>query len=222
MHNQFLSKQNISKLEKLLLQFVNSQEDYLSVRSLDDPRSVGSALQSLVEDNFQIIVSNPELEFQTNFTRRGMADIAFSDADNVNYIIDVKTHNLDTAFSMPNLTANRRLVDLYKTDKLQPENYFMVLIFAYRIIDSKLIVEKVIFTPVENLDWECLTIGALGWGQIQIKNSNKIKLNLELTRKEWMLQLCDKMIIFYPKEITKIKERVKYFEDARDFWNLKI
>ena len=188
---------------------------------MDDPRSVGSAIQSLVEDNLQLIVADSSLAFATNFTRRGMADMSFSDAYGVSYIIDVKTHNKDTAFSMPNLTANRRLVELYKTDSDQPQNYFMVMIFDYKIINATIVVEEVIFTPIENLDWSCLTIGALGWGQIQIKNSNNLVLNYDITRKDWMIKLCDIMSEFYPKEISKIAIRVKFFEDTKLFWNAK-
>jgi hypothetical protein len=63
-----------------------------------------------------------------------------------------------------------------------------------------------------------LTIGALGWGQIQIKNSNKLDLNKSITRKEWMLEFCDRVLDFYPKEISKINERIKRFEEVRNFW----
>ena len=36
------------------------------------------------------------------------------------------------------------------------------------------------------LDWSCLTVGALGWGQIQIKNSNNIVISEQYTKKQWM------------------------------------
>ena len=52
------------------------------------------------------------------------------------------------------------------------------------------------------LDWSCLTLGALGWGQIQIANSNIITINPNNTRKTWMLQLCDMLDIFYPNDLT--------------------
>jgi len=68
------------------------------------------------------------------------------------------------------------------------------------------------------LDWNCLTLGALGWGQIQIANSNIIKINSEYSRKKWMLQLCDMMDIFYPNEVAKITKRIIYFEKIREFW----
>ena len=44
-------------------------------------------------------------------------------------------------------------------------------------MNSKLIFEECKFVPIELLDWSCLTLGALGWGQIQIANSNNIVIN---------------------------------------------
>ena len=68
------------------------------------------------------------------------------------------------------------------------------------------------------LDWSCLTVGALGWGQIQIKNSNNIVISEQYTKKQWMLKLCYMLENFYPNEILKIGERIDYFKNVRKFW----
>jgi hypothetical protein len=59
--------------------------------------------------------------------------------------------------------------------------------------------------PIEFLSWDCLTIGALGWGQIQIADA--IKIDWGCSRRKWMVRLCDVMLDFYPREIDKIRER---------------
>ena len=69
--------------------------------------------------------------------------------------------------------------------------------------------------------WDCLTIGALGWGQIQIANANILKFNDSVNRKEWMLQLCDTLSQFYDEEIGKISERKLWFEDIKNYWDNK-
>jgi hypothetical protein len=61
-------------------------------------------------------------------------------------------------------------------------------------------------------------LGALGWGQIQIANSNIININTANTRKKWMLQLCDVLDLFYPNEIAKIMQRIDYFRNIREYW----
>lgn len=90
---------------------------------------------------------------------------------------------------------------------------------TYRIHNLRAVVEHVTFAPIEFIDWKCLTIGALGWGQIQIADSNRISISRHHSRKEWMLTLCDAMFEFYPKEIKKIDRRMELFRKIRDAWS---
>lgn len=130
------------------------------------------------------------------------------------YVVDVKTHRLGTHFNMPNLTPVERLARFYEDEK----NYFVVLIVKYSIEATSVTVEEVTFIPIEFLSWDCLTIGALGWGQIQIANANVVKIKEGCPPKEWMIQLCDIMLDFYPREIEKIGERIEYFKMVRTRW----
>ncbi len=36
-----------------------------------------------------------------------------------------------------------------------------------------------------------------------------------------MIELCDQMLEFYPKEIEKVAKRLKFFEDIRKNWEEK-
>jgi len=117
---------------------------------------------------------------------------------------------------MPNLTSVERLARFYEDDK----NYFVILVVAYNLNDTHVEVSKVHFIPIEFLSWKCLTIGALGWGQIQIANSNNIII-VPQSRKKWMLELCDTLFDFYPSEIGKIKERIDYFKKVKSRWTAK-
>ena len=83
---------------------------------------------------------------------------------------------------------------------------------AFNVIAKRL-------TPIEFLGWDCLTLGALGWGQIQIANSNVITMKPGYSRRAWMIELCDNLLEFYPKEIEKIGKRIQYFEKIKEFWN---
>ena len=128
--------------------------------------------------------------------------------------MDVKTHRLSTKFNMPNLTSVERLTRFYESDK----NVFAVLMVAYDVEGTRIEVERVTFAPIEFLGWDCLTIGALGWGQIQIANSNTITVNPGYSRKQWMLELCDTLAEFYPREIAEIERRLTHFGKVREFW----
>lgn len=201
------------KIEKRIKDFLNTQTDFLSPRTATSTRVAGDAIQDLLAEHFSSILGKRSKEYSATFARRAMADIAFFDKDGFYYIIDVKSHRLDTHFNMPNLTSVERLSRFYEDDK----NYFVVLFTAYELQGTRIEVEKVHFIPIEFFSWECLTIGALGWGQIQIANSNRIIINPQ-GRKKWMIGLCDMLFDFYPAEIGKIKERIERFKKVKEHW----
>jgi len=62
------------------------------------------------------------------------------------------------------------------------------------------------------------TIGALGWGQIQIANSNYIVVNSQYSRRQWMIEMCDTLMDFYPREIAKINARIERFHKLKQQW----
>ncbi len=178
---------------------------------------MGDAIENVVAESFEKILGEHCGEYSSNFARRAMADLAFKDRDGLYNIVDVKTHRLDTKFNMPNLTSVERLARFYEDDA----NFFVLLLISYDVEGMKARVADVKFVPIEFLGWDCLTIGALGWGQIQIANSNRVTVNPRYSRKRWMLEFCDSMLEFYPREIIKIGERVSRFEQVREYWAKK-
>ena len=193
------------RVQEQIKDFLNEQEQFLSGATAKSTRAAGDAIQDILSENFQIILGELCAEYSSQFARRAMADLAFEDIDGYYYVVDVKTHRLSTKFNMPNLTSVERLSRFYEDDK----NYFVVLMVAYDIKDLRAVIEQVTFVPIEFLGWDCLTIGALGWGQIQIANSNRITINPQHARKAWMIEFCDTMLEFYPKEIAKIGGRIE-------------
>ena len=194
--------------------YINHADDFLSLSSTTSTRAAGDAIESLIADRFDTFLGDWCAEYSSDFARRAMADLAFTDKQGIYSIVDVKTHREDTKFNMPNLTSVERLDRFYQSDA----NVFSLIMVKYQIEGTKVTATDVTFSPIEFLDWDCLTVGALGWGQIQIANSNNIKLRPGYSRKQWMLQLCDVLLDFYPKEIVKINNRILRFESVRDRW----
>jgi hypothetical protein len=118
---------------------------------------------------------------------------------------------------MPNLTSVDRLARFYEDDA----NFFVMLMVKYRVEDTHVTVTTVHFLPIEHLKWSCLTLGALGWGQIQIANSKHIEIDRSATRRSWMLDFCDNVLEFYPRESAKIVKRITRFEKVKEFWLAK-
>ncbi|PID77370.1 MAG: hypothetical protein CSB24_01835 [Deltaproteobacteria bacterium] len=204
-------------IENKVKDLLNNHDDFLSPQTVQSPRAAGDAIEEIIADSFDTILNEKCADYQADFARRAMADLAFKDYDDFYYVVDVKTHRLETKFNMPNLTSVQRLARLYEDDR----NYFSLLIIKYSLQKTSVKISRVHFVPIEFIGWDCLTVGALGWGQIQISNSNNITINDGYSRKKWMLELCDVLAEFYPKEISKISERVDYFEKVRQFWQKK-
>jgi hypothetical protein len=206
-----------TRIEATIVDLINSQKDFMSARTAASTRAAGDAIQNIIGEAFEGLLGKHCAEYSAEFARRAMADLAFTDKDGFYYVVDVKTHRLGTAFNMPNLTSVKSLARLYESDN----NYFVILMVQYSIDGVRVKATHAHFVPIEFLGWECLTVGALGWGQIQIANANVVKVNPGYSRKKWMLDLCDIMLEFYPKEIGKIGERIGYFEKVRERWAKK-
>jgi len=202
------------QIETKIVKLINSQPDFLSAKTSTSPRAAGDAIQGILSDHFRDLLGDLCTEYLAEFARRAMADLAFQDKEGFYYLVDVKTHRLETHFNMPNLTSVERLTRLYEDDK----NYFVILMVGYSVDGNAVQAKSAHFVPIEFLSWDCLTIGALGWGQIQIANANVISIKEGYSRKRWMLELCDVVLDFYPKEIEKIGERMGHFQAVRKRW----
>lgn len=214
MKNDIFSTSNYKKLEQRVFDLLNSQPDFLSMATRNSTRAVGDAIQDILSANLTLIVGDLGINSTAEFARRAMADLAFNDNEGNYYMVDVKTHRVDTAFNMPNLTSVDRLAKFYASDK----NYFVILKIDYAVENTKATIKKVTFVPIEYLSWDCLTIGALGKGQIQIANSNFVKILPNNSRKDWMLEMCEKLLRFYPAEIVKINKRIEDFKKVQKYW----
>ena len=217
MKSSFYYQGHHEQVATAIKEYINSSDGFLSPQTARSPRAVGDVLESLVAERFETFLGDWCSEYSSEFARRAMADMAFTDVEGIYSVIDVKTHREDTRFNMPNLTSVERLARFYESDT----NVFSLIMIKYSVDGTNLEVSDVLFAPIEFLDWKCLTVGALGWGQIQIANSNNIQMVPQNSRKEWMLQLCDVMMAFYPREIEKITERIQRFESVRDYWAQK-
>ena len=217
MTSQLFDTNAYLEVQRRTREVMDAQEDFLSSATASSPRAVGDAVQAVLADNFQALLGDFCAEYSTDFARRAMADLAFTDPEGFYYVVDIKTHRADTRFNMPNLTSVERLTRFYQDDR----NYFVLLMVSYTIAGTRLVVEDVKFVPIEFLQWDCLTIGALGWGQIQIANSNYVNILPGYSRKTWMLELCDNVLEFYPQEIAKINQRIGRFQQLRVFWEAK-
>ena len=205
------------EIEARIAALLNDRPGMLSADTRGSPRAVGDAVRKILSEELRSILGDLCGEYSAGFARRAMADIEFKDREGVRYVVDVKTHRLDTAFNMPNLISVERLARLYERD----DCYFVILVVNYRLAGMGIHVEAVHFVPIEFLSWDCLTIGALGWGQIQIANASKTVVDEYSSRKTWMIRLCEVLLQFYPREMRKLETRLEHFKKIKEAWRAR-
>jgi hypothetical protein len=199
-------------------ELVNAGGEILTAATAASPRAAGDAIETLVKNGLRPLLGGHCREYRADFERRAMADIEFTDPAGYRHIVDVKTHLLTADFSMPNLTSVKRLLEFYRDER----NLFLLLLIPYRVVNHGVRAEAVTFVPIEHIHWDCLRIGALGTGQIQLANASVCRLEQNPSRKRWMEQFCRKTLDFYAGEQRKIRVRVTQFEEALDDWSRRI
>ena len=201
-----------AELPARILSLLNENAGPLGLSATASPRTVGDRTQEFLAEKLADLLPDAA-KYAASFSRRAMADLAFEDSDGNYYVVDVKTHCRSTKFNMPNLVSVERLTRFYE----ERCNFFCILIVGYELAGKTWTFSECTFVPVEHLDWQCLTIGALGWGQLQIANANNIIVT-PTPRQTWMIELCDALLHFYPREVEKIGARILYFEAAKSRW----
>ncbi len=208
----------MSEIEKSVLDLLNREAQHIvSEISLHSPRAIGDAIQEFLGTQNGLRNSIPTTlikSFESDFARRSMEDMAFTDNEDCYFAIDTKTHNLGTLFNMPNLISVKRLANFYRNDT----NFFCIFIVEYKVAKNTIEYTACHFRPIECFAWDCLTLGALGWGQIQIANANNLLFTDSMNRKAWMLQMCEYIEQFYDEEIGKINQRKSWFSEIKQFW----
>ena len=105
--------------------------------------------------------------------------------------------------SMPNLISISRIKKFYENDR----NLLLYVFVKYVSNNNVIQILEVNVKKLEQLNWECLTIGNLGKGQLQITNMNEISFQTFMTRTDWMERLSYDVVIYYQKLIDKIKTK---------------
>lgn len=210
-----LFRENLHEaIQRQIIELLNSAGQSLNLNPRSSPRSVGDGIQDYIAQRLpDLLPANQFSKFRHDFTRRDMEDASFQDTDGNYCAVDIKTHRVSAQFSMPNLISVKRLADFYETRS----NYFAVMYVSYDFIDGEWHFYTCKFVPIEYFEWSCLTIGALGWSQIQIANANRISISPQI-RRAWMLEMSDRLLRFYPSELAKIKKRISYFEAIKMRW----
>jgi hypothetical protein len=189
--------------QKLLLEMTNFE-----IQDGGEQRTVGDIIEFKVK-NILMSLSDDEnikkcLEPRS---KKSIEDVTVIDNDDIKYYIDTKSHNVDSSFSMPNLTSVEKLRKL-----LLSKNGNLIYVFvSYRVSDKLVNIESIDVKYVWELSFDMLRVGSLGKGQLQISNMNKAPIFTNIGKTEWFSTLKSIVRKYHDDRIKMIeKDKLKW------------
>jgi len=136
-------------------------------------------------------------------SKKSIEDITLI-SNGIKYYIDPKTHDINSQFSMPNLTSIEKIKKLFLTNKKE-----LVYVFVtYSLVNHMIIIGDIKVFFIWELDMSTLGVGALGKGQLQIKNANIDIVFTNNGKIEWYSNFKKLVQDHLIKQITKINKQI--------------
>lgn len=166
-------------------------------------RTVGDLIESKV---LEILYnSNSELISEKRPPRgvKSIEDVTLV-SDKIVYYVDPKTRNINAKFSMPNLTSVEKIKELFLSD-----NEELIYVFInYSLINGMVVIEDIKVFFIWELDSSILGIGALGKGQLQIKDAKKELIFTNKGKLRWFSDFKILVQEYLKKQIIKINTQI--------------
>ena len=194
-----------------VIQFIKTQlEENLTNFELVDggqQRTVGDLIESKVSEILRNSRSELITEKRAPRSKKSIEDVTLV-SGTVLYYIDPKTHDVNSDFSMPNLTSIEKIKKLFLN-----QNEELVYVFvSYRLQNAMINIVDIKVFFLWELDVSILGIGALGKGQLQIKNANNKLVFTSIGKDNWYKGFKKLVQEYLKKQIIKIKKQIIAWE----------
>ena len=166
-------------------------------------RTVGDLIESKVSEI--LYNSNNELisERRGPRSKKSIEDVTLI-SNGVTYYVDPKTHNINSDFSMPNLTSVDKIKKLFNT----PNQELIYVFVSYEVTDGVIVIKDIKVFFIWEIDSTILGVGALGKGQLQIKNANDELVFTNKGKTAWFSDFKVLVQQFLAKQIIKINKQI--------------
>ena len=193
----------IQLLRNTLSELIGNQIDSNGLQQ----RGIADKIEELVCNKIKTINRNGLLVEDAS-SKRSLEDIQITDENDNLYKLDIKTHDINADFSMPNMVSVARLLNFYQTET----NNLAYIFVDYKEENNITEITNITIKLVEELSWDMLAIQNLGKGQLQIKDMNSELIFIEPNREVWVQQLKVNMIEHYNKTIRKFQGYIDSIE----------
>lgn len=163
-----------------------------------EQRGIGDYIEGLVVE--EALINYPAY-FVKRSSKKSTEDFAL-DVGDITHFVDIKTHDIHSTFSMPNLTAVDKLAALYSDAKKSIQLHYLFV--SYTLLNGVLTIKDVKVCRPHNLSWKYLNVANLGNGQLQIKNMHKVKIDYTINKQKWFRDFINKVVDFKYKTIDKM------------------
>jgi hypothetical protein len=192
-----------NKIKQHILDLLTNQLQDFELMDGGQQRTVGD----LIEHKVIEILFNSKGEIITE-TKKSTGKKSTEDvtliSNGVSYYIDPKTHNINSDFSMPNLTAIEKLKKIIHT----PNCEMMYILVNYEIVNKMVMIKGFDIFFLWEIDCSILGIGALGRGQLQLKDANKELIFTDKGKEGWFEDFKEIVQEFFQKQLVKINKQI--------------
>jgi hypothetical protein len=166
-------------------------------------RTVGDLIESKVSDILYRSTSELISEKRAPRSKKSIEDVTLI-SNGVTYYIDPKTHNIKSDFSMPNLTSIDKIKKLFFTN-----NQDLIYVFvSYDLLNGMVIIDNIKVFFIWEIDISILGVGALGKGQLQIKDANNELVFTNKGKKEWYSDFKKLVQEYLKKQVNKVNKQI--------------
>lgn len=168
-----------------------------------EQRSVGDIIEFQIKNILMgLVATGLVADCVEPRSKKSIEDVTLIGHDGVKYYIDPKSHNVNSKFSMPNLTSVEKLRKLLSNNDKE-----LVYVFvSYEVIGQNVNITSIDVKYVWELSFAMLRIGSLGKGQLQISDMNKDLKFTEIGKQEWFEELKSVVRDYHTQRIKQIEK----------------
>jgi hypothetical protein len=170
-------------------------------------RTVGDLVESRVTEILMNSKSDLITETKGPRSKKSIEDVTLV-SDLVSFYIDPKTHDMGSGFSMPNLTSIDKIKKLFLSDKKE----LIYVSVSYTNENGWVNIHDIKVFFIWELDISILGVGALGKGQLQIKNAKKDLVFTDKGKQKWYADFKKLVQEYLKKQIIKINKQILEWE----------
>jgi len=170
-------------------------------------RTVGDLVESKVTEILMNAKSDLITETKGPRSKKSIEDVTLV-SDLVSFYIDPKTHDMDSGFSMPNLTSIDKIKKLFLCDNKE----LIYVSVKYKLENGWVNIVDIKVFFIWELDISVLGVGALGKGQLQIKNAKKDLVFTDKGKQKWYSDFKKLVQEYLRKQIIKINKQILEWE----------